>query len=188
MIYTAIAKGEPSFMKKDDSESFQQQMADVKPLQANRVYLHKRKDQIPGIANRRDAAQNTLSAHTLEPIELTGQIRPRDILSYRQEGLEDKIFKNLRQGKLPIDSKIDLHQMTVMQAQLQISRFIHECMLDGARVAIVVHGRGEGRERPALLKGWTNYWLRQIDSVLAFHSAQPQHGGTGAIYLLLDKK
>ncbi len=177
-----------SFMKQDDSESFQQQMADVKPLQANRVYLHKRKDQVPGIANRRDAAQKAPPTHTLEPTELTDQIRPRDILSYKQAGLEDKIFKNLRQGKLPVDSELDLHHMTVMQAQFQISRFIHECMLDGARVAIIVHGRGEGRERPALLKGWTDYWLRQIDSVLAFHSAQPQHGGTGAIYLLLGKK
>jgi DNA-nicking Smr family endonuclease len=188
LIYAATAKEKPSFMKKDDLGSFQQQMADVKPLRTNRVYLHKRKDQIPGVVNRRDAAQKTLPSHTLEPTELPGQIRPRDILSYKQAGLEDKIFKNLRQGKLPVDSKLDLHHMTVMQAQFQISRFIHECVLDGACVAIIVHGRGEGRERPALLKGWTNYWLRQIDSVLAFHSAQPQHGGTGAIYLLLGKK
>jgi|TARA_B110000503_G_scaffold74865_1_gene115604 DNA-nicking Smr family endonuclease len=175
-------------MKKDDTKSFQQQMVDVKPLQANRVYLHKRTDRVPGIVSRREAAQKILSSHVLESVELTDQVRPRDILSYKQEGLEGRIFKNLRQGKLPIDSKLDLHRMTVMQAQLQISRFIRECVCDGIRVAIIIHGRGEGRERPALLKSWTNYWLKQIDSVLAFHSAQPQHGGTGAIYLLLDKK
>ncbi|MGB0189025.1 MAG: Smr/MutS family protein, partial [Aequoribacter sp.] len=28
---------------------------------------------------------------------------------------------------------------------------------------------------------------RELDAVQAFHSAQPQHGGTGAVYILLRK-
>ena len=29
--------------------------------------------------------------------------------------------------------------------------------------------------------------LKELDAVQAFHSAQPQHGGTGAVYVLLRK-
>ena len=39
-----------------------------------------------------------------------------------------------------------------------------------------------------LLKNALNSWLRQIPAVLAFCSAKPQHGGTGAVYVLLSRK
>jgi len=32
-----------------------------------------------------------------------------------------------------------------------------------------------------------NSWLRQMDAVLAFCSARPNDGGTGAVYVLLKK-
>ena len=43
------------------------------------------------------------------------------------------------------------------------------------------------RERSSILKGCTDHWLRELDTVQAFHSAQPRHGGTGAVYVLLRK-
>jgi DNA-nicking Smr family endonuclease len=32
-----------------------------------------------------------------------------------------------------------------------------------------------------------NRWLRAVDNVLAFHSAQAKDGGSGAVYVLLKK-
>ena len=55
---------------------------------------------------------------------------------------------------------------------------------------MIVHGRGEKKaekEQSAILKGCVNHWLQELDAVQAFHSAQPQHGGTGAAYVLLRK-
>jgi DNA-nicking Smr family endonuclease len=37
------------------------------------------------------------------------------------------------------------------------------------------------------LKSHIAVWLPQINAVLAFHSAQRHHGGTGAVYILLKK-
>jgi DNA-nicking Smr family endonuclease len=31
------------------------------------------------------------------------------------------------------------------------------------------------------------HWLEESDLVLAWHSAQPRHGGTGATYVLVRK-
>ena len=43
------------------------------------------------------------------------------------------------------------------------------------------------QERSSILKGCVDHWLRELDVVRAFHSAQPRHGGTGAVYVLLRK-
>ena len=52
---------------------------------------------------------------------------------------------------------------------------------------LITHGKGELRDKPALLKSCVNHWLKELDSVLAFHSAQPHHGGSGASYVMLRK-
>jgi len=175
----------------DDSDFFQQEMGDVEPLKkpADRVHLKKTTEQIPGMEIRRKAAQQALAegSHALASEEFIKQVKPRDVLSFKRDGVQHGVFKNLRLGKYSIDSRLDLHRMTVAQAQLQVSRFVNDCMKHDIRCALITHGRGENRENPALLKSCTNHWLQQMDEVLAFHSAQPQHGGTGATYLLLRK-
>lgn len=183
-------------MNDDDSDFFQQQMGDVEPLKkpADRVHLKKNTEQIPGMEIRRKAAQqklaegnSALGKHALASEEFIKQVKPRDVLSFKRDGVQHGVFKNLRLGKYSIDSRLDLHRLTVSQAQLQVSRFVNDCMKHDIRCALITHGRGENREKPALLKSCTNHWLQQMDEVLAFHSAQPQHGGTGATYLLLRK-
>jgi DNA-nicking Smr family endonuclease len=53
----------------------------------------------------------------------------------------------------------------------------------------IIHGKGNGsRHRGPVLKQKINHWLRQRDEVLAFCSARPMDGGTGAIYVLLRRK
>ncbi|EXJ09223.1 Smr domain protein [Nitrincola nitratireducens] len=38
-----------------------------------------------------------------------------------------------------------------------------------------------------MIKSCVNDWLQQIPQVLAFTSAQPKDGGTGAVYVLLKR-
>jgi DNA-nicking Smr family endonuclease len=55
---------------------------------------------------------------------------------------------------------------------------------------LLVHGKGDrqpDRDAVGVLKGFVDHWLRELEPVQAFHSAQPQHGGTGAVYVLLAK-
>jgi DNA-nicking Smr family endonuclease len=42
-------------------------------------------------------------------------------------------------------------------------------------------------QRRPVLKGKVNHWLQQRDEVLAFCSARPVDGGTGAVYVLLKR-
>ena len=68
--------------------------------------------------------------------------------------------------------------------------FISEASHLGLRTLLIVHGKGHSKakgDKMAVLKGYVNQWLRELEDVQAFHSAQPQHGGTGAVYVLLRK-
>jgi DNA-nicking Smr family endonuclease len=53
---------------------------------------------------------------------------------------------------------------------------------------IILHGKGDRNpDKIALLKSHLAIWLPQLEQVMAFHSAQPQHGGSGAVYIMLRK-
>jgi DNA-nicking Smr family endonuclease len=50
----------------------------------------------------------------------------------------------------------------------------------------VIHGKGRrSGSRGPVIKRVVDLWLRRIEPVLAFVSARPMDGGTGAVYVLL---
>jgi DNA-nicking Smr family endonuclease len=52
---------------------------------------------------------------------------------------------------------------------------------------LIIHGKGGYDGGPSLLKSQVNHWLKQMPEVLAYHSAVRQHGGLGAVYVLLKR-
>src|SRR5690606_40629743 len=61
----------------------------------------------------------------------------------------------------------------------------------GRRCVLVVTGKGRGREESGVLRRQVPHWLNQPSlraRILAFDYARPEHGGMGALYLLLDRK
>lgn len=143
----------------------------------------------PGMEARRRAAQaeSSAAANPLDSDAVIAQVDPYDILSFSRPGVQHGVFKNLRQGKYEIQSALDLHRKTVEQARQAVWMFVADCHAHGVRCALITHGKGEGRQQPARLKSCVNHWLRQIDLVLAFHSAQKFHGSAGATYVLIKK-
>jgi len=163
---------------------------DVEPLQAKGArYIPKPPELTPGILERRKAAQQEQlkSGNLLDPASIINVVDPYDFLEFARPGVQHGVYKNLRQGKYEVQSRLDLHRHTVEQARVALWDFVEGCQKHGVRCALVTHGKGDGREQPARLKSCVNHWLRQIDNVLAFHSAQKQHGGVGSTYILIKK-
>ena len=163
---------------------------DVEPLQVKGArYIPKPSELTPGILERRKAAQQEQlkSGNLLDPASIINVVDPYDFLEFARPGVQHGVYKNLRQGKYEVQSRLDLHRHTVEQARVALWDFVEGCQKHGVRCALVTHGKGEGREQPARLKSCVNHWLRQIDNVLAFHSAQKQHGGVGSTYILIKK-
>lgn len=115
-------------------------------------------------------------------------IETGDKLVFQRPQVTRHVFRQLRRGNYPIQNEIDLHGMTAAEARDMLTDFIAECSAAGLKCVRVIHGKGlgSGPDGPVLKKG-VNHWLRQWEQVLAFCSTQPQHGGTGAIYVLLRR-
>ncbi len=175
--------------KTPDDNLFLQQMQNVKPIKVDpKVTLASAHQDKTNTEKRRQVAiaelakdKNFLSGEYIEPLA------PLAILEFKRDGVQLGVYRNLRLGKYQIDARLDLHHMTVEQARAAVFQFIKDCMTYGIRCALIAHGKSEGREQPAQLKSCIAHWLPQFDNVLAFHSAQPRHGASGATYILLRK-
>lgn len=176
-------------MSNKDDDPLMEAFRGIKPLQQDRVVLRSERNSPTEsqLAHRR-AALGSLRPHanflSTDHVEM---LRPGDWLSFKLPGVQEGVFRKLRLGHYPVDASLDLHRRTVAEAREDVWGFIRECLRREARVLIITHGKGRHSDTPAILKSHVNKWLRQLPDILAFHSAQPRHGGTGAVYVLLRK-
>lgn len=174
-----------------DDEFFQAEMLGVTPLKRDaRERLLRKGDEGDGQARRLAAAGepegllNSLVDEGVEPLDAWY------VLAFKRPGIQHGVYKKLRQGRYDIDARLDLHRLSVKQARVDVHSFIQEAMEYGLRTVLILHGKGQRKteqEKTAVLKGYVNRWLQDLEEVQAFHSAQPLHGGTGAVYVLLRK-
>ncbi len=112
-----------------------------------------------------------------------------DELLFAAPGVQFSTLKRLRKGHIHWEAGLDLHGYSVDQARDEVSLFIRDACRRNLRSVLVVHGKAYTQPgQPALLKSCVNDWLRQLNQVLAFCSAQPKDGGTGAVYVLLKRQ
>ena len=139
--------------------------------------------------SRRQAAATTVQAAAAGlATEYAPPVSGLDEISFRRPGVQHGVFKKLRQGQYPTEATLDLHYKTVAQARQELVQFIRKAHKLGQRSLLINHGKAlQGDSGYATIKSYVNHWLPQLEAVLAFHSAQPQHGGTGAVYVMLKK-
>ncbi|MFZ0871861.1 MAG: Smr/MutS family protein [Rhodanobacter sp.] len=107
-------------------------------------------------------------------------------LSYLRDGYSPKLLRQLKRGQFSVQDDLDLHQMNAAAAQASIVAFLAEAKHHGRRCVRIVHGKGlRSRAAGPVLKGLTDRLLRRRDDVIAFASARPAMGGTGAVVVLL---
>ena len=107
---------------------------------------------------------------------------------YRREGIQQNVMRKLRRGQFRVSAVLDLHGMSVDAARKSLIAFLRNARHDSMTCVRIIHGKGNrSRHKGPVIKHKLNHWLRQRDEVLAFCSARPVDGGTGAIYLLLKR-
>lgn len=174
----------------EEDDFFAQAMQDVAPIKAkHKAELGKPQRRDPGLAERRRAAvtiadvdKNFLSA------DYAPSVAPQDLVNFHRSGVQYGVLKKLRLGQYPLEATLDLHRRNVEQSRVELFEFIRDCVKYGLRTVLITHGRGDRNgDGKAVLKSYCSHWLPQIAEVLAFHTAQPQHGSYGAMYVLLKK-
>jgi DNA-nicking Smr family endonuclease len=106
-----------------------------------------------------------------------------DTIEFSKSGSRPAEF---RKKKILIERKIDLHGLTLDESADQLHLFINQARSAGLRMILLIHGKGhQASGERATLKSAVAHWLRNDPRILAFKSALPHHGGTGALYVLL---
>ena len=111
--------------------------------------------------------------------------------------MDAKAFGKMSRGKLSPEARIDLHGMTLAEAQPELIRFVLNAHADGLRLVLVITGKGKHRDdggpipqRFGVLRHQVPVWLRQmplVAVVLQTAEAHLKHGGGGAYYVYLRR-
>lgn len=172
-------------LSESDQSLFNDAMKDVKPLPKNtyaEIHHEKKKPFINPKVNDFESINYRLS-----DAQAHQTIQSDEKISYSSNGVQAKFLKKLRAGKIPVEARLDLHGLTIDQARQQVCDFVYDCQCSSKKCVIIIHGKGSAKN-PPLLKSMINHWLQQIPDILAFSSAQEQHGGSGAVYVLIKTK
>ena len=109
-------------------------------------------------------------------------------LNYRANGVQTSVARKLRRGGFTIQDELDLHGLSVDRAREFLRKFLHHAMENEFRCVQIIHGKGrKTADRAPVLKPFLNHWLQRKREVMAFCSARPEDGGTGAVYVLLSR-
>lgn len=98
--------------------------------------------------------------------------------------------------RLPVEKTLDLHGLTQAEAHRRLVRFLNAASADGARLALVITGKGgraaEGEApRTGVLRMRFLDWIEEapVRGLIARVSqARARDGGAGAFYVFLKRK
>ena len=116
--------------------------------------------------------------------------KPHELTHGLSHGIDRRQAERFRKGKLPIEGKIDLHGRTQQDAHDDLLAFLKRAHAAGKRTVLVVTGKGITTSKTGVLRQAVPRWLNEPafrSLVLAFDYAEPQHGGEGALYVLLKR-
>jgi len=172
-------------MAGDEQDVFRRAMRGVKPLREDERVPEPQSPK-PGLG-RRPVQGGTMAAH-LEEIASVDVDTGEELL-FRRPGISERVFKRLRRGGFSIQEELDLHGMTVAEARDALKEFVSECADLNRGCVRIIHGKGLGSgRRGPVLKAHVNGWLRHWDHILAFATAKPRDGGSGAVYVLIKRR
>jgi DNA-nicking Smr family endonuclease len=133
-------------------------------------------------ADRAAVLRESLDGHAADP-----ELAAGDELVFHRAPVPAAVLKRLRRGEFRVQREIDLHGLTVAEAKQALRQFLIHALEQQLRCVRVIHGKGlRSGHRGPVLKSAVSQVLRRTGAVLAFVSARPVDGGTGAVYVLLD--
>jgi DNA-nicking Smr family endonuclease len=104
--------------------------------------------------------------------------------------------QRVARGRAPIDARIDLHGLTQKQAHAALLQFFRGAQADGARIVLIVTGKGTARAGSdsecgrGVLRRQVPIWLSLPEFrafITGFEDAHVGHGGEGALYVRLRR-
>lgn len=187
--------------EEDEARLWRAAMREVKPLKGQDAYPAAPK---PAITKKAPAASGQVAASDSKPVRSRAVVpAPSSTVeeaAHPSLGLDKRTRSKIKKGQMPIEGRLDLHGMGQARAHEALNIFIFNAYEAGKRQVLVITGKGraeDGGLRSPIDKGYgvlkrrVPEWLATAplkDMVLKVHTAQPRHGGEGALYVYLRRK
>ncbi len=173
-------------IEQKDRDLFRRAVADARPMYHDRIKPHKKRPK--AIPRQTESSEQRVIVDMMSDEFDTLDVQTGEELHFVRDGIQAKVIRKLKRGQYRLEAELDLHGLNVDAARRAISEFLELCQHEHRRCVRIIHGKGlSSRHKGPVLKHMVNRWLRQRKDVLAFTSTIPQHGGTGAIYVLLKR-
>ena len=163
----------------------------VQPLKKERLPAPRTMDDMLGVEEEK-AAKPTPAPKLRKPPKLPSYSPPQSQPAQSHPPLapiEPSFRRALRRGNEAIEGRLDLHGLTLEQAQGVLHGFLMRSKGEGKRLVLVITGKGR-EEGQGVLKRAVPQWLaapalRSV--VLGFEASARHHGGSGALYVRLRR-
>jgi DNA-nicking Smr family endonuclease len=175
----------PAAASDEDAALFRSAIGEVRELPPMAVPPSKPRP--AAVPAQREADENeALQQSRLAPFSVEGS----DVLLYRRDEVPPRVLKRLRRGLYTVQVELDLHRLLLVQAERALRRFLREARDAEHTCVRIIHGKGlhSGAVDGPVLKALVERQLSQRRDVLAYASAPPAMGGTGAVLVLLARQ
>lgn len=174
---------------KTDEEIFRDAMADVREIEEFRKIPVEKTAKI-----RYRIVQTDDSLEELRQI-VAGEKKIRisdtpEYIEWVRPRIRKDIAQRLHHGNFSVQDSIDLHGMTLIEAERAFSGFFNDAIKRHLFCIKVIHGRGLRSPNGPVLKEALKRWLcgSFCKWVLAYASAKDCDGGLGATYIILKNR
>jgi DNA-nicking Smr family endonuclease len=188
--------------REEQADLWKNVAATIEPLRKGKSRV--RHGEPPVTASQGGTPKPVHAAHPAEHTPAAPVYRGAQHVLPSPAGLDRKTVRKLGSGRLEIDARIDLHGMRQNEAHTALRRFLFASYERGARLVLVITGKGvpagqredslgnwseSGRERGVLRRNVPT-WLEEPELraiVISFSGAAVRHGGDGALYVHLRR-
>ena len=149
-----------------------------------------------GASDRAETCEIRKALPSCSPPSLTSPARGEESVSalskkqsLKTASLDKRTERQIRQGNIEIEARLDLHGLTQEKAYAALTRFVEAQSNRGCRRLLVVTGKGH-RGESVLRANFPRWCAAQplAEHILALRPAAPKHGGAGAWYVMLRRQ
>ena len=181
------SKPRPVEISEEDRQLFAEAVGPIRSLRTQR-------DELQRVRPLPEPTQALLDEARVSEELMSSLIDPASIeigeeISYLKDGVAPRVLRDLKRGRFSIRDEIDLHQMTLAIAREAMKEFLEYNRRADRLCVKIIHGKGlRSRAAGPVLKRMVDSTLRKRGDVIAFASAKPAEGGTGATLVLLKQR
>ncbi len=182
-----------------DQEVWQQVVQSARPLKKAANVVPQPLAPLPKVykpAGASAAAYATAEAKQKAPLPAHGRHSEKPAPQ-----MDKRLRQRFERGELPVEARIDLHGLTLANAERALSKFLRDGIAQQKRCLLVITGKGSVRSKDdeigtlqkgrGVLRAWLPDYLKRgpwRDQILGLAPARQEMGGAGAFYVLLRRQ